>query len=115
MYNQPIFLPVMDRQINITIPETTMQLIDRTMPQENLNQLIDKALNFYINQNVSENLKEELRTGAIERAERDLKLPEEFSFPVNKTLHITPASKGSRHQETSINHDSVIADITNQE
>ncbi|MGB3510257.1 MAG: hypothetical protein WBA93_13685 [Microcoleaceae cyanobacterium] len=94
----------MDRQVNITIPEATMQLIEQTMPQENLNQLINKALNFYIKQNLSENLKEE----------RDLQLAEEFSFPVNKTLHITPASKGNGYQETSINHDSVIADIPNQ-
>ena len=104
----------MDRQINITIPEATMQLIEQTMPQENLNQLINQALNFYINQNLSENLKEELPIGTIEGAEGDLKLAEKFSFPVNKTLHITPASKGSGYQETSINHDSVIADIPNQ-
>ncbi|NES68322.1 MAG: hypothetical protein F6K24_25355 [Okeania sp. SIO2D1] len=104
----------MDRELNITIPEATMQLIEQTMPQENLEQLINKALNFYIKQNLSENLKEELRIGAIERAERGLKLAEEFSFPVNKILHITPASKGSGHQETSINHDSVIANIPNQ-
>ncbi|NEQ35817.1 MAG: hypothetical protein F6K40_05770 [Okeania sp. SIO3I5] len=35
----------------------------------------------------------------------------DLSSPVNKTLHITPASKGSGYQKTSINHDSVIADI----
>ncbi|MGD1803998.1 hypothetical protein ACP6PL_00960 [Dapis sp. BLCC M126] len=68
----------MDRQLNITIPEATMQLIEQTMPQENLNKLINKALNFYIKQNLSENLTEELRIGAIERAERDLKLAEEW-------------------------------------
>ncbi|NEP81487.1 MAG: hypothetical protein F6K39_26975 [Okeania sp. SIO3B3] len=48
------------------------------MPQENLEQLINKALNFYIKQNLSENLKEELRIGAIKRAERDLQLAEEW-------------------------------------
>jgi len=104
----------MDRQLNITIPEATMQRIEQTMAQENLNQLINKALNFYINQNVSEDLKKELSIGAIEGAEGDLKLTEEYSFPVNKTLHITPAPKGSRYQETSINHDSVIANIPNE-
>ena len=77
----------MDRQINIIISEATMQLIEEKIPQENLNQLINKALNFYIKQNLSENLKQEL---------------------------LTPASKGSGYQETSINHDSVIADILNQ-
>ena len=40
-----------------------MQLIEQTMPQENLNQLINKAINFYIKQNLSENLTEE--QGAI--------------------------------------------------
>ena len=39
---------------------------------------IYKAINFYIKQNLSENLKEELRIGAIERAERDLKLAKEW-------------------------------------
>ncbi|NEQ39179.1 MAG: hypothetical protein F6K40_24175 [Okeania sp. SIO3I5] len=68
----------MDRKLNITIPEATMQLIEETMPQENLEQLINKALNFYIKQNLSENLKEELRIGAIKRAERDLQLAEEW-------------------------------------
>lgn len=38
----------------------------------------------------------------------------DLSSPVNKTLHITPASKGSGYKETSINHDSVIANIPNQ-
>ena len=37
----------MDRKLNITIPEATMQLIEETMPQENLEQLINKALNFF--------------------------------------------------------------------
>ncbi|RQH05270.1 hypothetical protein D5R40_15595 [Okeania hirsuta] len=55
-----------------------MQLIEETMPQENLEQLINKALNFYIKQNLSENLKEELRIGAIKRAKRDLQLAEEW-------------------------------------
>ena len=68
----------MDRKLNITISEATMQLIEETMPQENLEQLINKALNFYIKQNLSENLKEELRIGAIKRAERDLQLAEEW-------------------------------------
>ncbi|NEP81131.1 MAG: hypothetical protein F6K39_25020 [Okeania sp. SIO3B3] len=68
----------MERKLNITIPEATMQLIEETMPQENLEQLINKALNFYIKQNLSENLKEELRIGAIKRAERDLQLAEEW-------------------------------------
>ena len=68
----------MDRKLNITIPEATMQLIEEKMPQENLEQLINKALNFYIKQNLSENLKEELRIGAIKRAERDLQLAEEW-------------------------------------
>ncbi|NES78406.1 MULTISPECIES: hypothetical protein [Okeania] len=68
----------MDRKLNITIPEATMQLIEETMPQENLEQLINKALNFYIKQNLSENLKEELRIGAIKRAKRDLQLAEEW-------------------------------------
>ncbi|NER06423.1 MAG: hypothetical protein F6K17_29510 [Okeania sp. SIO3C4] len=68
----------MDRKLNITIPEATMQLIEETMPQENLEQLINKALNFYIKQNLSENLKEELRIGGIKRAERDLQLAEEW-------------------------------------
>ena len=90
----------------------------------------------------SENFIEELPVEVVELAKYDLKLAaessspvnktlnitpapkgsryqetsinEEFSPPVNKILHITPASKGSGYQETSINHDLVIANTPNQ-
>lgn len=67
---------MMHRQINIALPEETMQLIEQTMPQIELDRLINDAVKNYIAQQTS--LREELKEGAIRRGERDLNLAREW-------------------------------------
>ena len=67
---------MMHRQINIALPEETMQLIEETMPNIELDRLINDAVKNYIAQQTS--LKEELKEGAIRRRERDLNLAREW-------------------------------------
>jgi CopG family transcriptional regulator/antitoxin EndoAI len=80
----------MHRRINITLPDETIELIDRVIkkgysleerlrdsPEERLRQrsrFINEAVEYYIAQKALVNLREQLKEGAIQRAERDLEL-----------------------------------------
>lgn len=69
---------MMHRQINIALPEETMQLIEETMPQIELERLINDAVKNYIAQYVGNSLREELKEGAIRRQERDVNLARDW-------------------------------------
>lgn len=74
----------MHRRLNITLPEETIQLIDQVTqkgetPAETLRErswLINEAVQYYIAQKALADLREQIKEGAIRRAERDLKLAE---------------------------------------
>jgi CopG family transcriptional regulator / antitoxin EndoAI len=78
----------MPQQLQIILPEDTIQLIDRLAKKSNsaediLHQrsdFINEAVKFYIaeKEKFRENLKQQLKKGAIQRAERDLGLVEEW-------------------------------------
>ncbi|PSB58193.1 ribbon-helix-helix domain-containing protein [Chamaesiphon polymorphus] len=68
----------MYQQINITLPQKTLELIDSLTAQEGRSQLIDEAINFYVIDKQKQLLKQQLREGAIHRSERDLSLVEDW-------------------------------------
>lgn len=76
----------MRRRINITLPDETIELIDQVIekgdsPEDRLRQrsrFINEAVQYYIAQKTLANLREQLKEGAIQRAERDLGLVEEW-------------------------------------
>jgi CopG family transcriptional regulator/antitoxin EndoAI len=73
----------MERQLQITLPEDTLQLIDQLLEtdrssEQNRSHLIDKAIKFYITQKQQEHLKQQLQEGAVCRAERDLNLARDW-------------------------------------
>ncbi|MDY6901476.1 MAG: hypothetical protein SWZ49_25875 [Cyanobacteriota bacterium] len=80
----------MYRELNISLPEETIRMIDSAIqddesPTETLrdrNNFINKAVRYYIKQKIeqkaSTNLREQLKEGAIQNAERDLELAEEY-------------------------------------
>lgn len=70
----------MHRQINIALPEETMQLIEQTMPQIELECLIDDAVKNYIAQYARTSLRDELKEGAIRRQERDVNLAKDWFY-----------------------------------
>lgn len=73
----------MARQIQITLPEDTMQLLDRWLassdyPEKEYNNLINEAIKLYIMEPQRNYLKQQLKEGAIVRAERDLNLAQDW-------------------------------------
>ncbi|MEH2280106.1 MAG: ribbon-helix-helix domain-containing protein [Nostoc sp.] len=72
----------MHHQINITLPDETIELIDQVVekgdsPEETVcdrSRFINEAVQYYIAQKTLANLREKLKEGAIQRAERDLEL-----------------------------------------
>ena len=68
----------MYQQINITLPQKTIELIDGLSDQEDRDRLIDEAINFYIIDRQKQSLQQQLREGAIHRSDRDLDLVEDW-------------------------------------
>ncbi|MHC5939435.1 ribbon-helix-helix domain-containing protein [Nostoc sp.] len=76
----------MHHQINITLPDETIELIDQVVnkgdsPEETLRDrsgFINEAVQYYIAHKALVNLREQLKEGAIQRAEHDLGLVEEW-------------------------------------
>ena len=68
----------MHRRINITLPEETLELIDRVTQPGDRSRLIDEAIKRYIEEIGRSNLRKQLKEGAIHRAQRDLALAEEW-------------------------------------
>lgn len=68
----------MHRRLNITLPEDTIRLIDTVAEKGDRSRFINEAVQYYIKQKALNNLREQLKEGAIQNAERDLKLAEEW-------------------------------------
>jgi CopG family transcriptional regulator / antitoxin EndoAI len=66
------------KRINITLPEQTIRLIDRVAEKGERSYVIDEALHFFVEQTGKDRLREQLRKGAVARAERDLQIAEEW-------------------------------------
>jgi CopG family transcriptional regulator/antitoxin EndoAI len=68
----------MNQRINITLPEETLTLIDRVAEKGDRSRFIDLAIKYYVETMGKAKLKKLLKEGAIARAERDLRLAEEW-------------------------------------
>ena len=73
----------MNKRINITLPAETIQLIDRVTAKGGRSRLIDRAVKHYVEGLGRENLRRQLQQGAVEQAERDLQLAEDW-FPLDE-------------------------------
>jgi len=69
----------MYRKINISLPEQTLHLIEQITDKRNRSRFIDEAVKYYMEQVGNIRLREELKEGAVKRAERDLKLSQELN------------------------------------
>ena len=72
----------MHQRINITLPEDTLRLLDRTVTAVSRSRFIDQAIKHYVQTQSKKRLRTLLKEGAIARAERDLAVAEEW-FPVD--------------------------------
>ncbi|MGF1542655.1 MAG: ribbon-helix-helix domain-containing protein [Pleurocapsa sp.] len=66
----------MNHRINITLPNETIELLERIVPKGDRSRFINDALKYYIAEVEKKKLREQLKQGAIQRAERDLSLAE---------------------------------------
>ncbi|HHC25630.1 MAG TPA: hypothetical protein ENK58_09540 [Desulfobacterales bacterium] len=69
----------MNQRISITLPEKTIHLIDYMATKRSRSHFIDKALKYYMEQVGKADLRERLKQGAIDRAERDLNVAGEWN------------------------------------
>jgi CopG family transcriptional regulator/antitoxin EndoAI len=68
----------MRHRINITLPQETVQLIDRVAERGDRSRFIDEAVRDYVSRRSRQHLKKRLQEGASKRAERDLDLAQEW-------------------------------------
>jgi len=66
------------QRINVTLPEDTVRLIDRVSEKGDRSRLINEAVRRYIDEIGRANLRKLLKEGALQRAERDRRLAEEW-------------------------------------
>jgi len=68
----------MYQRINITLPNETLQLLDRTAPKGDRSHFIDQAVKYYVNAEAKKNLREKLKQGALRWADRDLGITQDW-------------------------------------
>ncbi len=66
------------KRVNISLPNETLQLIDRAIPKGDRSRFLDNAVKFYLRGIAKSNLRRELREGAIIRSTRDLEIAEQW-------------------------------------
>ena len=73
------------RRLNITLPESTVALLETVADKGARSTFINTAIKSYIQQTKQEILRESLKNGAIARSQRDVSLTEEW-FDVEEEL-----------------------------
>lgn len=68
----------MYRRINVTLPDNTLKLLDQFAPKGDRSSFIDEAIQNYISQLQKEKLRQQVKEGAIVRAERDRNLASDW-------------------------------------
>ena len=68
----------MNRRLNITLPEQTVQMLKRAVPRGQRSRLIDEAVTRFVKEQGRANLQKQLALGAKERSERDREMAEEW-------------------------------------
>ena len=71
----------MHRRLNISLPEETVQMMDRIAKTGGRSRLIDEAVREFVQRRQKASLKKQLEEGARRRASRDLAIAEEWSLP----------------------------------
>jgi CopG family transcriptional regulator / antitoxin EndoAI len=72
---------IMIKRINISLKSETLELLERQAAKGERSQFIDQAIQHYAAQIQKEALRQQVKAGAIHRAERDQHLAQEW-FPL---------------------------------
>jgi CopG family transcriptional regulator/antitoxin EndoAI len=75
----------MHKRINVTLPESTVRLMERAASKGDRSRLVDQALRQYLRGVTKKSLRERIKEGAIRRSERDLALAEEWALLEEET------------------------------
>ena len=67
------------KRINITVPESTLRLLDKVAPKGDRSRFITEAVHAYVARRSRARLRAELKAGAIARAARDLAIVADWS------------------------------------
>jgi CopG family transcriptional regulator / antitoxin EndoAI len=68
----------MYKRINITLPESTVRLIERVAGRGDRSRLVDEALKQYLRGATRKSLKKRIKEGSVRRFERDRALAQEW-------------------------------------
>jgi CopG family transcriptional regulator/antitoxin EndoAI len=68
----------MYKRINITLPESTVRLMERVVGKGDRSRLVDEALKQYLRGATRRSLKKRIKEGSLRRFERDRSLAEEW-------------------------------------
>ena len=66
------------QRINITLPEDTLQLLDRVAPKGDRSRVIDAAVRHFVGTKAQTNLRKQLQEGYRVRASHDREMAEEW-------------------------------------
>lgn len=66
------------KRINISLPEKTVERMDKVVPKRKRSRLIDEAVNYYLTQKGRRNLRKHLEEGYAQDMEFDRRLAEEW-------------------------------------
>lgn len=72
-------------RLNITLPQKTINLLERAAPKGSRSRFIADAIENYLNSMGRNNIRALLKDGALRRAERDQQLTEEWFLIDEKT------------------------------
>ena len=75
----------MTKRLNITLPERTVQLMDRVAGKGRRSSLIDRAVRRYLEEETRGNIRKQLAESYRANAASDLKLAEEW-FPLEQEV-----------------------------
>jgi len=67
------------KRINITLPESTIEMLETVAGKGSRSSLIDSAVRLYVKNLKQKSLKQQLKEGAIARAERNLQMSNEWA------------------------------------
>lgn len=65
-------------RINITLPEETIELLDRVAPKGGRSRLVNTAVRRYISERSKQNVEKLMKEGAIKWADRNREIAEEW-------------------------------------
>lgn len=68
----------MYRRINITLPDSTVRLMERVADKGERSRLVDEALRQYLRGVTKKSLRKRIKEGALRRSDRDRALAEEW-------------------------------------